>query len=591
MKPVQISNEIVVGSTPRRKIRQRVRKACEPCRRRKVKCDSGDPCSLCVGYNYTCIYANGRVSTSGVRSPVPAVSQLQKRFSVDSSPHAITTTETELQKQLYVVEEDRQFSTTRASNTRFTRVDSAIAFPRSLGISLNADELPHLQPFAWNSGTRPEILNASSPRQNISRYITLPDLEALSISYFTSINSIFNILNQDEFSSRVSRSYTSQSMSTGLEAVLYGVLALGSLFSLDPSIHEAHFAEQARMLLDLTFAHSSVSLSLDSVIGWILRSIYLRSTTQQPHVSWVASSMAMHVAESIGLHQEMSEIKTTHQLSDEEIETRRRTFWVASCLNRLFSAQYGRTMITLQNITCRYPTGSIISNAEAVDEFVGLMWLLPDLCAATSAFDSSSIALLTNGMLRLGKVNISKPSLLLLRAEMMFCIYRKLRHIGITLSPPHAEALLFAIRSALEAANNLARESQPWWCIISVPFHSTCVLLALNTLSSLALLSNAMEILQNLSSIFNSHTSKEALRTARYLATVAEKKRRKELKFLQRSLHLNIDNELEISTIIHPSESEGILDLPAFEWPIDIDLGFGDFLNLNYVYEDTSISI
>ena len=40
--------------------RMRARKACEPCRERKRKCDGGNPCSCCVRYEYDCYYFSVR---------------------------------------------------------------------------------------------------------------------------------------------------------------------------------------------------------------------------------------------------------------------------------------------------------------------------------------------------------------------------------------------------------------------------------------------------------------------------------------------------------------------------------------------------
>jgi hypothetical protein len=574
-------------------MRRRIRKACEPCRHRKVKCDGVHPCDVCVGYGYSCVYANSEVSAveqvsiSSVKLPLsPTVPRSQEQLSAASD--SLLTVNGEPQRQLYVLSEERQFPMT--GNTRFTRVDSAIAFPRSLGLSLNADDLPRLQAIAWNSGTRVENLEVIQP--NIFHYITLDDLETFPNTFFTSVNQIFDILNHEEFNHRVTRCWETQNIDDGFGVVLSGVMALGSLFSAHHTLtHEAEIVEQARLILDKTFAHSGVLLSVDFVVGWILRAIYLRSTTK-PHVSWVASCMAMHIAESIGLHQEMSEIKTSGRaqsqsrvMTETEIETRRRTFWAASSLNRLFSAQYGRTMITLQNIGCRYP---IAVSGDGAENFISFIRLLPDLCDATNSASSSAVVLLTEGLLRVSRVAIHKLPLILLRADAVFCIYRKLRYIGVTLSPIQIEVVLSVIRSALGAADSLALQLQQWWTIVGVPFHSICVLIALNTMESLTLLHKAMETLQNITNTFSSRRSKEALSTAHQLVKAAEKKRRGELECLQRCLNLN--TRMTTSTAVQTPSSEEQLDLPLFEWPTDDDLGFLDFLGTGHANQDPSIA-
>ncbi|TVY88094.1 Protein RDR1 [Lachnellula willkommii] len=586
--PPQEKDPTVDASSPRKRQRRRIRKACEPCRNRKVKCDGAHPCEVCIGYDYSCVYANSEIRTSTSEQAIPVGSPSidldtasQPR---DQPPQASDSHETinaEPQKQLYVLFEERQ---SRRGNTRFARVDSAIAFPRSLGLTLNADEPPRLQAFAWNTGTRLDTHPVI--RQSIFQYITHLNVQTLSTVFFTSVSPIFNIISRDKLNHQVSRCWETQSIDAGFEVVLCGVLALGSLFSPQPAfMHEAELVERARKTLDSTFAHSEVLLSVDFVVGWILRSIYLRCTTK-PHVSWVASSMAMHIAESIGLHQEMSEMRITPGkggvMSEEEVEGRRRVFWTADCLNRLFSAQYGRTKIMLQNTTCRYPT---TVKDDGAGGFISLIRLMPDLCDVGSP---SSATVLTDGILRLGRMDISKSPLLLLRADALFCVYRKLRYIGVTLSQKQTEVILSVIRSALEAADSLALQSQQWWTIIGVPFHSVCVLIALNTMESLTLLQKAMETLQNVVMVFNSHVSREALRTAHYLVKVTEKKRRGELECLQRCLNLNA--QMSAATPTQTPPLDGAAELPSFEWPTDIDLGFFDFLDTRYMDGDTGMA-
>ncbi|KUJ16363.1 uncharacterized protein LY89DRAFT_782630 [Mollisia scopiformis] len=571
--PLHDHNDRGVKSPSRRPMRRRIRKACEPCRHRKVKCDGAHPCELCVGYGYDCIYANGETPTadqlvSFKRKLSPStVSKLREESSVSSDTQAKDNSEPP--GPLYVLSEGCH--SPKTGNTRFTRVDSAIAFPRSLGLSLNADEPPILQAFAWNTGTRGEKSEVTRP--SLLQNISLHELETFSDIYFTSINPIFNILDREEYCQRADRCWTAQNIEPGFEVVLCGVMALGSLFSRQPFAHEADLIEQARLTLDRTFAHSNVLLCVDFVVGWILRAIYLRSTTN-PHVSWMASSMAMHIAESIGLHQEMSDVKVTQKgcvISEKEIEARRRIFWVATSMNRFFSAQYGRTMTVLQNVGCRYPAGT---SDDAADDFASIIRRLPFLC---DPGDPSFIIILIEGIMNLGKIKITKLPLILLRADSMFTIYRKLRYMGFTLSQTHVEIVLSAINSALDAADALARQYQQWWTIIGVPFHSICVLLALNTTESLNLLYKAMETLQNVTTIFSSHVSREALRTAHYLVKVAEKKRRGDLGSLQRVLNLNAN--MAASPVAQTPVPERFSELPSFERPTDFDLAFADLLD------------
>ena len=71
-----------------------------------------------------------------------------------------------------------------------------------------------------------------------------------------------------------------------MEALICVVVALGSFISspLLPLLAEAQVVEHRRLLLDLTTAHAPAWLSVRHVQAWLLRAIYLRSTTR-PHLS------------------------------------------------------------------------------------------------------------------------------------------------------------------------------------------------------------------------------------------------------------------------------------------------------------------
>ncbi|MCJ1311529.1 hypothetical protein MMC25_005202 [Agyrium rufum] len=260
------------------------------------------------------------------------------------------------------------------------------------------------------------------------------------------------------------------------------------------------------------------------------------------------------------------------RMSEAEIENRRRIFWLASSLNRLLSAQYGRTMVVLQNITSQYPATS--DDVDATEDFITLIQTLPNLCDNTTTTSSSVVLILPDRLILLGKKVVRQLPLILLKTDALFCIYRKLKCIGVSLSPAQTEAVLSVIRSALDAATELTLVSQRWWTVISVPFQSICVLLSLNTLESLGLISQAMEALRNVAGILNTQSSDEALATAHQLLRAAEAKKRRELECLQRSLNLNV--AVDVSTDSQTRLMDDLASFPSFEWPTDFDLGFSD---------------
>ena len=58
MSNTQLENSTVNGKVTVKKIRSKVSKACESCRRRKIKCSGSNPCTSCLAYECDCIFTD-----------------------------------------------------------------------------------------------------------------------------------------------------------------------------------------------------------------------------------------------------------------------------------------------------------------------------------------------------------------------------------------------------------------------------------------------------------------------------------------------------------------------------------------------------
>ncbi|KIW65410.1 hypothetical protein PV04_07673 [Phialophora macrospora] len=65
-----LERTVVVQNTPRE--RQRVRRACEACRKKKIKCDGEEPCCKCVSCGVTCEYVDHSMASKASDSGDPA---------------------------------------------------------------------------------------------------------------------------------------------------------------------------------------------------------------------------------------------------------------------------------------------------------------------------------------------------------------------------------------------------------------------------------------------------------------------------------------------------------------------------------------
>lgn len=120
--------------------------------------------------------------------------------------------------------------------------------------------------------------------------------------------------------------------------------------------------------------------------------------------------------------------------------------------------------------------------------------------------------------------------------------------------------------------------NQPWWNVISTPFHAVCVLLSIGTSESLALIAKSLEVLKGVAAQWDSHISREAVRTAGILVDGARAKKRKELENLE--LGMRVENE-SLRFDVAMGDYTGIAELDEFQWQMEeFDMQFPDFLDL-----------
>jgi hypothetical protein len=68
--------------------------------------------------------------------------------------------------------------------------------------------------------------------------------------------------------------------------------------------------------------------------------------------------------------------------------------------------------------------------------------------------------------------------------------------MNLKVSSEDSNNILLILREALVQARSLLDQQCPWWNVLSVPFHSVCLLLSINTSDSIGMLPEAMEVLK-----------------------------------------------------------------------------------------------
>jgi hypothetical protein len=410
--------------------------------------------------------------------------------------------------------------------TRYMGLHSVMAFPRNLGLEFQSANPPRVHSFAWNCGIKPE--EGGSNHVNLKELISREEFERYQRVYFETVQPVFGILEKHMFLRLADQLWSETGGHSAFEAILAGVVALGSFFSATLCHpRELEIVQHAKNILeDPTISRR---VSIDQVSAWILRTLYLRLTTR-PHVAWLASNIAMHLAEATGLHHEMDAMVLTTDSAEPKIipnqrgcEQARRLFWLAWMINSMISYEYGRSSSSLNNITCKQPTSSkgdytalLISVAqlvprESLDAGPNLQYTLP----------------------KIQQIPDEHPFISMSKADLCMSLYRHHRLLKQTLDKKEILQIISIGNTATEAAYKLAQENKFWWNVLCTVFQYVCVLLAIDTLDSLAQVSSAMCTLENIAGQLGTHVSTEVVNTLKILLRDSMRKKKQEVQLLE----------------------------------------------------------
>ena len=542
------------------RLRVRSRHACDSCRKRERKCNGSELCDECIGYGYECSFQlqPSKASPSdevrlqldrAVRKDIVAESSFSPVGFSDGDENLSGSDSTGLKPSItgYVADlprEGQENSILEPHKSRFVGgASSAIAFARGVGMDLGMTYPPRLHSYAWNTGIRPEPLSPmiSGVRQLMSFNNSKPFFDA----YFEAVNPLYGILNQDDFIQRCVAFWSLRGLRTEFEAVICGVISLGSLFSNgNPCTMESELVQHSKLLLESCISQPPALVSLDHVAAWILRSLYLRLTTR-PHLSWLASCTTMHLAEATGLHQEIETIQFAVDgfpppFKTQELDSRRRVFWVAWSLNRLLSAEYGRSPTCLDNVRCRKPCAR---KGDFTSDLIAAAELLPP-CTSPGV---NSANMLESGLVQLSNLPDIQAPFMLLKADVCLILCRRLWAKSIKLSSDQIDSILSILRKALVQARALSELHRPWWNVLSVPFQTVCLLLSINSDSSIGMLSEAIDTLKAVSLLYDTHLAREALDVAKILIGQSAERKRQHLAMLDGLCQSHVGSGVQLS--------------------------------------------
>ncbi|KAF5568204.1 hypothetical protein FPHYL_2895 [Fusarium phyllophilum] len=538
-------------------MRKRARKACVPCHQRKRKCDGEYPCDTCSSYGYNCNYADD--DANGYPPPpakrVSRVTDSGNSSQVEPSPQEAGASST---KNLTVGSDTSTAldGTTPAGifdehKSRYAGASAAMAFPHVLGRALGFDSLSKIHPLAYNFGIRPE--EASSAHVLLGTLISEDELEFFSGVYFSALAPIGDILDPRIFAQRCRDYYHgSGSSMIAFSAVAAGVAALGSFLSPNRHTRESDLVQYAKAILD--DPASLRTLGIDHIIAWSMRVFYLRATSL-PNNAWIASCTMMHLCEAVGLHED-DNIKKMASVAGAAVvghdaDRLRRIFWIAWAGHNLLSYEYDRSAVQFRAVTCQ---AIIPTTGSVAHQFVQIAQIIP---APNSPFRLECHAAtprdeLFGRLKALKKLQFTHPFLVVTKAELAFCFYRRIYQLKMGISDDMIKLITDSGNAAIDAAQQLANQGRLFWNVIGSVFQYTCVLLAMDTPAASIYIAAAFKGLENLVQAADTGPTREALSMARHLLSLHTARKRQELaqleavesgyEFLQVQPHLMADN-------------------------------------------------
>ncbi|KAH8653211.1 fungal-specific transcription factor domain-containing protein [Tricladium varicosporioides] len=331
--------------------------SCEPCRRRKVKCSGEHPtCKRCLARSEACVYKLGPTLsyTQRLEERIAELEAALKHHEHKSSlPHVasddqfITSSEPSSSGQPFQrqgvgasfegLKFDKEGSITFHGPTSFFQLPA----PNS-----SENPLPHDPSSAVMIKDKRERLVANAWQQRLLETLaeTPEPFQHLLQSHWCWIQPLFNFVYRPAFTRdmEVLGPYYSHML---LNAMLsHSVRWCKS----DPDIREqlipfdngALFERQAHALLqeDLLQGHSKIP----TVQTLLLLSAHESGRGNRTQ-AWLYSGMAFRLIEDMGINIDSQKYAGSVQLSDEDIEIRRRLFWSCYFYDKMISLYLGRS--------------------------------------------------------------------------------------------------------------------------------------------------------------------------------------------------------------------------------------------------------
>ncbi|TVY43365.1 Transcription factor [Lachnellula occidentalis] len=517
------NSQIEAEPSEPRSIRQRVRSACKPCKDRKKRCNGENPCDTCIGYDYECHYVvssrkrQRKHDSAATRPDIPGPSG-SSAFTTPAKP-----------------EKESHSEPAPTHNWGSREESSGNAFAKILMGRLDPGQV-NKPAIPWNLGVGQEPL---VPKQDITRIVSLDQMRALVDVYLDTVHQVFGFINKQPFADTIVRRWSGLLAPDSTDMVISGVAALGSLFNSEcpPALRES-LANFYKGLLETTNARSSLE-----VASWVLRTLYLRITSQ-PHAAWIASCTTMHTIQATDMG----------QISDSDVDSaiidRERLVWVSRASTCFISREYGRPTVEVETTLVSIPT-------SRPGDFTNDLVYMCQLSERLHLDESYTVADDEAGIAELSSFKTESDGIILFKGYLGLYLYRRLQSQSVTASVASetVKSVISLGKDGVDAALRFAKRRQPWWHVANVTFQFVCLLLVIDTNTSLQHLGSAMNALQTVAEYFPSRSLTETLGFLRRLVKLTCDRKKAELDFLEGSLK-------DQSSVTNPEPVSSVTGLP-----------------------------
>lgn len=384
--------------------RRRVARACDVCRRKKVRCDGVQPasdppsCTNCKIYGHECSFIDapkkrgppkgyvealetrlqrmesvinglaqtGKLHKSKIHSALVRTNESSRALRKSPSPSP-DSQPTSLHDSPYVSGTDEEFS----SESNGSQSDM------SEGGHLAVDEKGHTRYIGNSSGIF--VFKASkkivvcdefnSPKERSPDKDIISELppkklcDQLLDVYWESFSFYFPIIDRQDFMEK----YDNMDANYNHVMLLYAMLAIASKLAehLDDvtSTSDIDYYDRARGLLRGEFDNSTLS----TIQALLLMARHQQSAHDSS--SWVFLGLAIRIAQDMGLHRDSS----NWNLNERQAEVRRRVWWECVVFDGFLSLALGRPLaVNEEDYDVRYPTAGKLfyDRLDSIEMFI-----------------------------------------------------------------------------------------------------------------------------------------------------------------------------------------------------------------------------